>query len=159
MFVAGTYFGESALVYNLTDVAAIDFSGTLANEMIENGDDVNATIQDLTDSLQNGHFSFVLVTNGTNAGLVPIAFYDTTEEDEIVNIKKTLAASFQAEYSFVGTAARTELDPQALHNTTYTLVHYTRILNISFEYLALVPNQLQFSHLLLTTYSSFIAQI
>ena len=61
----------------------------------------------------SGWFCFVQ----TNTGQVVSVFHSHTEEVEVVNIKKGIAAAFQA--NFRGTSEETEIDPQSKHISHY----------------------------------------
>lgn len=118
--LAGNYNGDAALLYEITDIVETKVEGTAIDQLLEDGFDVNATIDDLIVSLQ-GAFTFVQITEGTYAGIIPVTFYDTTEEDVIVNIKKSLASAFQANLDLATTSeVVVELDPTTLHHSNYT---------------------------------------
>ena len=61
----------------------------------------------------SGWFCFVQTTFGQ----VVSVFHSTTEEVEVVNIKKGIAAAFQA--NLRGTTEETEIDPQSKHTSHY----------------------------------------
>lgn len=115
----GDYEGDSATLYNVTNVTATAADGDVITLVKEDGADVNETIDDLNIALDRFWFTFVLLTDGPRAGSIPATYYDTNEVDEIVNIKKTLAANFQSKQNFTSNTA-IEVDPQSAHRSTYT---------------------------------------
>ena len=99
-------------MYSLV-VTHVHVNGSIVNLMEEDGDDVQLTTRDLEDHLEEGYFYFVLTTQGH----VTHIYYDSDEYDEVVNIKKRLAATFQVNYN--GTEERYEADPQSAHLSKY----------------------------------------
>lgn len=112
------YKEDPAILYNITDINATNVSGDIMANIQSDGTDTEGTIRELNEAFNRYWFSFVLVMKGERAGSTPAAYYDSSEIDEIVNIKKTLAASFQAKLDFSSNTS-IETDPQSSHVSTY----------------------------------------
>ena len=66
------------------------------------------------DEQMAGWFKFVQIDDGS----IPAVFHANGEDNEALNLKKSIAAAFQA--NFKGTSKKTEADPQSLHVAEYT---------------------------------------
>ena len=100
------------------NVTNVQLNGTVVDRIKQDGDDVQGTQEDLKVALK-GWFAFVMVIAGKDAGAIPATFHDINEEDEIVNIKKTLASTFQAKLNLTTSNLKVEVDPQSLHRSLY----------------------------------------
>lgn len=108
-------------MYDLADVTTSELSGTVITNLGYDGYDIDEAMTNLDISLLQNSFQFVKLSSGDNAGSIPATFYNKSEEEEIVNVKKTLASNFQARYQIPsrGTFAAIETDPQSLHRSMY----------------------------------------
>ena len=99
-------------MYSLT-VTNVYVNGSIVDQARDEGD-VMETQHDLYVELTAGWFFFVQIDDGA----IVATYYDTDEDDDIVNVKKRLAATFQVNYGN-GTAVRAEVDPQSAHRSKY----------------------------------------
>ena len=70
-------------------------------------------LEEYVDKLMAGWFCFVQTTEGK----VATVFHSGNDNPEAVNLKKSIAAAFQA--NFRGTEEEEEIDPQSMHISHY----------------------------------------
>ena len=93
------------------EVVKIELGGNVLEKFKEEKRSHDALLNDLS-----GWFQFVQIEDGS----VPAVFHSREENAEILNIKKAIAAAFQA--NFEGTQAKMEADPQSVHLAEYRFV-------------------------------------
>jgi HEAT repeat protein len=110
----GTYGSLSATRYcmSVSDVGGsiLTFRGNQTTE----ADNRETLMREYALERLSGWFCFVQ----TSFGQVVSVFHSTTEEVEVVNIKKGIASAFQA--NLRGTTEETEIDPQSKHTSHYS---------------------------------------
>ncbi|CAI8021652.1 hypothetical protein GBAR_LOCUS12822 [Geodia barretti] len=110
----GTYGSLSATRYcmSVSDVGGsiLTFRGNQTTE----ADNRETLMREYALERLSGWFCFVQTTFGQ----VVSVFHSTTEEVEVVNIKKGIASAFQA--NLRGTTEETEIDPQSKHISHYS---------------------------------------
>ena len=89
--------------------------GNIVDRRMKNSDsgDSDHTVP-IIDEGMKGWFKFVQTEDGS----VPAVMHSREEDSEILNIKKAIASTFQA--NFLGTAVKEEADPQSAHKAEYT---------------------------------------
>ena len=114
IYIDGTYKNEKAHLYD-TVVVKIELGGNVLEKFKEEKGNPVGNNDDLL-KYWSGWFKFVQTEDGS----VPAVFHSREENAEILNIKKAIAAAFQA--NFEGTQAKMEADPQSVHLAEYRFV-------------------------------------
>ena len=110
-FAVGMYGDKRAKEYEL-NVTMAEVGGTILDR--EETEEQQAQ-QDYNVLLQ-GWFHFVQTEDGS----IPIIRHSIEEDGEVINTKKAIVATFQA--NFMGTEQKEEADPQSMHTSHYTYV-------------------------------------
>ena len=83
-------------------------------DVIADNDETTETVVKTFDDLVSGWFKFLQTEDGS----VPVIYHAREESSDILNLKKSITAAFQA--NFKGTSTKMEADPQSRHVAVYT---------------------------------------
>ena len=79
----------------------------------DDDDDDGAPVKNFDDAMK-GWFKFLQSEDGS----IVAVYHSREETTDVINFKKSIAASFQA--NFKGTKSKVEADPQSIHKANYT---------------------------------------
>ena len=126
IYIDGTYKNEKAHLFNMV-VVKIELGGNVLEKFKEEeGGPVGKN--DVLIKYFSGWFKFVQTEDGS----IPAVFHSREESAEVSNIKKAIAAAFQA--NFKGTQAKMEADPQSVHLAEYRFVTFSCVTQCIYTY-------------------------
>ena len=94
-------------------VTKIILGGSFIERRKDDSKDSSEALNEYSQRMQNP-FKFVQTADGS----VPAVIHSKDEDPQVVNIKKAIASTFQA--NFEGSREKEESDPQSLHVSEYT---------------------------------------
>ena len=112
LLLVGTYGDKKARRFDMV-VTKIILGGSFIERRKDDSKDSSEALNEYSQHMQNP-FKFVQAADGS----VPAVIHSKDEDPEVVNIKKAIASTFQA--NFEGSREKVESDPQSLHVSEYT---------------------------------------